>query len=66
VPPKLDAVFFATKAGHEPVRDWLLALSKGERKTIGTDIAYVQWSPMGDPLEAGRPDRPGALRGVRG
>jgi phage-related protein len=50
VPPKLEAVFFATAAGHEPVREWLLALSKDERKAIGTDIAYVQWKwPIGKP-----------------
>ena len=48
--PKLDAVFFATAAGSEPVRDWLLRLDRDERRIVGTDIAYVQWKwPMGRP-----------------
>jgi len=48
--PKLRAVFFATAAGREPVREWLRALGAGERKLIGTDIAYVQFKwPLGKP-----------------
>jgi phage-related protein len=43
VPPKFDAVFFATAAGREPVRDWLLGLPRSDRRVIGIDIAYVQW-----------------------
>jgi phage-related protein len=47
---RLDAVFFRTAAGAEPVREWLLSLQKDERKTIGTDIAYVQYKwPIGKP-----------------
>ena len=34
----LDAVFFRTDAGNEPVREWLQTLSKAERKLIGADI----------------------------
>lgn len=50
MPPRLDAVFFRNAAGKEPVRDWLLSLTKAERRTIGTDIAYVQWKwPLGKP-----------------
>ena len=48
--PKLRAVFFATSAGREPVREWLKALTADERKIIGTDIAYVQFKwPLGKP-----------------
>ena len=50
MPPKLEAVFFATATGREPVRDWLLRLERPDRKQIGTDIAYVQWKwPIGKP-----------------
>jgi len=32
------------------VRDWLITLDKTERKTIGEDIAYVQYKwPIGKP-----------------
>ena len=47
---RLDAVFFRTKTGNEPVRDWLKGLAKDERKVIGEDIAYVQFKwPIGKP-----------------
>jgi phage-related protein len=50
MPPKLEAVFFATAMGREPVREWLLRLERPDRKQIGADIAYVQWKwPMGKP-----------------
>ena len=50
MPPKLDAIFFATAAGNEPVRDWLLSLVREDRRAIGSDIAYVQWKwPLGKP-----------------
>ena len=31
---KLDAVFFRTEHGNEPVREWLLSLPKIERKAM--------------------------------
>ena len=47
---KLEAVFYKTKSGAEPVRDWLKRLPKDERKAIGEDIAYVQFKwPIGKP-----------------
>ena len=50
MPPKLEAVFFATARGREPVREWLLHLERPDRKQVGTDIAYVQWKwPIGKP-----------------
>ena len=49
-PPKLEACFFRTTSGREPVREWLMSLPKDERKTIGTDIAYIQYKwPIGRP-----------------
>jgi len=47
----MEVVFYRTERGGEPVRDWLRALTKGERRTIGTDIKTVQISwPLGMPL----------------
>ena len=47
---KLLATFYRTARGDEPVRDWLRALSKTDRQSIGEDIAYVQYKwPIGKP-----------------
>lgn len=49
--PILDARFFRTETGTEPVRDWLLTLSAAEKKAIGGDIKTVQFGwPLGMPL----------------
>ena len=48
---KLPARFFRSAAGNEPVRDWLLALSKADRKRIGVDISTVEYGwPIGMPM----------------
>ena len=45
---KLDASFYCTESGKEPVREWLKELSKTDRKTIGEDIRTVQFGwPIG-------------------
>ena len=50
---KLDAVFFRTDQGNEPVREWLLSLEKSERQSVGTDVLKVQYCwPIGKPLVA--------------
>src|SRR5947207_15258806 len=47
---RLDAVFFRSKGGNEPVREWLKDLPKDQRRLIGEDIAYVQFKwPIGKP-----------------
>lgn len=49
--PVLRVVFFCTEAGREPVREWLLELTKEDRKVIGEDIKLVQFRwPVGMPL----------------
>jgi phage-related protein len=49
-PKRLDAVFFRTRNDNEPVREWLKGLSKEQRRTVGEDIAYVQFKwPIGKP-----------------
>ena len=48
---KLDAVFFKTDNGNEPVREWLLSLTKADRRLIGNDVLKVQYCwPIGKPL----------------
>ena len=49
--PVLSVVFYATAAGAEPVRDWLLGLSREDRRVVGFDIKTAQhgW-PLGMPL----------------
>lgn len=47
----LEARFFKTDGGTEPVRIWLRELSATDRKTIGEDIKTVQFGwPLGMPL----------------
>ena len=49
--PILDVVFYRTKTGNEPVREWLKSLPRKDRKAIGEDIKTVQYSwPLGMPL----------------
>ncbi len=44
-------VFFRLDSGREPVRDWLKALDRQSRKTIGEDIKTLQFGwPVGRPL----------------
>jgi phage-related protein len=48
---RLPAVFYALPSGREPVRDWLLALDRADRKIIGEDIKDVEFAwPIGMPL----------------
>lgn len=47
---KLQAVFYRTGHGTQPVRDFLLGLSREDRRIIGTDIATVEFGwPVGKP-----------------
>lgn len=48
---KLEARFFKTETGNEPLREWLKELSKEDKKLIGSDIQTVQFGwPLGMPL----------------
>ena len=50
-PKPVAAVFWATDAGNEPVREWLKSLSKDERVAIGDDLRTLQFGwPVGMPL----------------
>jgi phage-related protein len=47
----LQAVFFETESGNQPVRDFILGLTREDRKEIGSDIFTVQKGfPLGLPL----------------
>ena len=49
--PRLRVAFFMTLSGREPVRDWLKALPRPQRKAIGEEIKTVQFGwPLGMPL----------------
>ncbi len=51
---KLDVHFYTSRGGGEPVRKWLLTLTRDERKLIGDDILKIQHSwPIGKPLVDG-------------
>jgi len=43
--------FRKSAAGREPVREWLTALPRPDQKTIGRDLARVQFGwPIGMPV----------------
>jgi phage-related protein len=47
---RVPAIFFKTDAGNEPVRNWLKAMEKEDRRRIGEDIKTVEFGwPIGMP-----------------
>ncbi len=47
---KITARFYLTAPGGKPVREWLLELSKDDRRIIGKDIQKVEFGwPIGMP-----------------
>ncbi len=48
---RVQAIFYATEAGGEPVREWLKSLPKEERRLVGVDIMTVEFGwPIGMPV----------------
>jgi len=48
---KIEVCFYRTKAGREPVREWLKKLPAVDHNIIGRDIMRVQYGwPIGMPL----------------
>ena len=48
---RLQAAFFRTEYGNEPVREWLKLLSREDKRIIGEDIKTVQFGwPLGMPV----------------
>ena len=65
---KIQATFYRTARGAEPVREWLLGLNKQDRQLIGMDIKTVEFGwpigmptcrPMGKGLHEVRTNLPG-------
>lgn len=49
--PKVPIVVYRSLSGHEPVREWLKALDRADRLTVGADLQRVQYRwPVGMPL----------------
>ncbi len=47
---RVPAAFYTSDNGAQPVRDWLLGLSKDDRKAVGEDIKTVEFGwPVGMP-----------------
>ena len=47
----MPLVFWRSATGREPVREWLNELTREDKRTIGRDIAKVQYGwPVGLPL----------------
>jgi len=47
----IPLVFWRSAAGREPVREWLNTLTRDDKRTIGRDIAKVQFGwPVGLPV----------------
>ncbi len=48
---RLKVVFFQTRRGNEPVREWLKSLRMEEKRILGEDIKTAQFGwPLGMPL----------------
>lgn len=48
---KLEAIFYCSGTGREPVREWLKSLSKEDKRILGEDIKTVQFGwPLGMPM----------------
>ena len=50
-PGKTPLIFFRSRNGSEPVREWLKNLPEEDRREIGKDLMRAQWRwPVGMPL----------------
>ena len=48
---RISAIVYRSMSGDEPVRDWLKGLPLDDRRTIGRDIALVEFGwPVGMPV----------------
>ncbi|MBZ0139810.1 MAG: type II toxin-antitoxin system RelE/ParE family toxin [Pseudorhodoplanes sp.] len=48
---KITGRFYAVAGGRRPVREWLLTLSKDDRRIVGRDIQKVEFGwPIGMPF----------------
>jgi phage-related protein len=50
-PRKIPLIFYRSRPGTEPVRNWLKELPEAERQAIGKDLLRAQWRrPVGMPM----------------
>jgi phage-related protein len=50
-PRKIPLIFYRSRPGSEPLREWLKELPEAERQAIGKDLLRAQWRwPAGMPL----------------
>ncbi len=48
---RVQAFFFSSALGHEPVREWLMELSRDDRREIGRGLMTLEFGwPIGMPL----------------
>ena len=48
---RIEAFFFVTTMGREPVREWLFGLDRSDRREIGRDLMTLEFGwPVGMPL----------------
>ncbi len=48
---RVQAFFFTTQTGREPVREWLLSLEREDRREIGRGLMTLEFGwPVGMPL----------------
>lgn len=48
---RVPAFFFANQSGHEPVREWLMALERNDRRIVGRALMTLEFGwPVGMPL----------------
>lgn len=48
---KVQAYFFSSETGREPVRDWLMTLEREDRREVGRALMTLEYGwPMGMPL----------------
>ena len=40
---RITISFYKSLSGHEPVREWLVSLSKGDKRIIGEDMKTVEY-----------------------
>ena len=48
---EIPLIFYRTRSGNEPVREWLKGLDEAERQGVGKDLLRAQWRrPIGMPM----------------
>jgi phage-related protein len=67
---RVEAYFFVTWSGREPVREWLIGLDRPDRRDIGRDLMTLEFGwpvgmPLSRPMGAGLHELRSAISGGR-